>query len=131
MVDRAVSPPLSVRLEEIRFLTFGRALPATLFAVLGFRVFNNLLAQVAKLPPPLRRRDPRRHRSRDLAPRPVGGGGPASVHRNAAAARPVRGTPARRDVPGVPGVLAPDVETCAAGLVSDGSHTPRRCYGEL
>ena len=51
MVDRAVSPPLSVRLEEIRFLTFGRALPATLFAVLGFRVFNNLLAQVAKLPP--------------------------------------------------------------------------------
>ena len=51
MVDRAVSPPLRVRLEEIRFLTFGRALPATLFAVLGFRVFNNLLAQVAALPP--------------------------------------------------------------------------------
>jgi protein-S-isoprenylcysteine O-methyltransferase Ste14 len=51
MVDRAVSRSLRERLEEIRFLTFGRALPATLFAVLGFRVFNNLLGQVSALPP--------------------------------------------------------------------------------
>ena len=41
---------LGRRVEEIRFLVFGRALPAVLFAVLGYRVFTNLLAQIHDLP---------------------------------------------------------------------------------
>jgi len=40
-----------VRLEEVRFLVFGRALPAVLFAVLGYRVVVfNLVPQVHRLP---------------------------------------------------------------------------------
>jgi protein-S-isoprenylcysteine O-methyltransferase Ste14 len=42
--------PLSVRLEELRFLVFGRSLPAVLFAVLGYRVLQNLLGSVHSLP---------------------------------------------------------------------------------
>jgi protein-S-isoprenylcysteine O-methyltransferase Ste14 len=38
------------RVEEIRFLVFGRSLPAVLFALLGFRVLTNLLSQVRALP---------------------------------------------------------------------------------
>ena len=41
---------LERRVEEIRFLVFGRSLPAILFALLGFRVLTNLLAQVRALP---------------------------------------------------------------------------------
>src|SRR5438105_9418196 len=50
MVDREVPRPLRVRLEEIRFLTFGRAIPAALFALLGWRVLNNVVSQVHALP---------------------------------------------------------------------------------
>jgi protein-S-isoprenylcysteine O-methyltransferase Ste14 len=41
---------LERRVEEIRFLVFGRALPAVLFALLGWRVLANLLSQVHALP---------------------------------------------------------------------------------
>jgi protein-S-isoprenylcysteine O-methyltransferase Ste14 len=41
---------LERRVEELRFLIFGRSLPAVLFALLGWRVFLNLLAQVRALP---------------------------------------------------------------------------------
>ena len=41
---------LERRVEEIRFLVFGRALPAVLFALLGYRVFMNLLSQIHDLP---------------------------------------------------------------------------------
>ena len=41
---------LGARVEEIRFLVFGRALPAMLFALLGYRVLLNLVGQVRSLP---------------------------------------------------------------------------------
>jgi protein-S-isoprenylcysteine O-methyltransferase Ste14 len=41
---------LESRVEEIRFLVFGRSLPAVLFALLGWRVLSNLLSQVHALP---------------------------------------------------------------------------------
>jgi protein-S-isoprenylcysteine O-methyltransferase Ste14 len=41
---------LERRVEEIRFLVFGRSLPAMLFALLGWRVLLNLLSQVRMLP---------------------------------------------------------------------------------
>jgi protein-S-isoprenylcysteine O-methyltransferase Ste14 len=41
---------LERRIDEIRFLVFGRSLPAVLFALLGYRVLLNLLAQVRALP---------------------------------------------------------------------------------
>ncbi len=41
---------LERRVEEIRFLVFGRSLPAVLFALLGWRVLSNLLSQVQALP---------------------------------------------------------------------------------
>src|SRR6202049_947704 len=41
---------LGRRVEEIRFLVFGRSLPAMLFALLGWRVLLNLLSQVRALP---------------------------------------------------------------------------------
>jgi protein-S-isoprenylcysteine O-methyltransferase Ste14 len=41
---------LERRVEEIRFLVFGRSLPAVLFALLGWRVLLNLLSQVRALP---------------------------------------------------------------------------------
>ncbi|MFZ0918947.1 MAG: methyltransferase [Candidatus Dormiibacterota bacterium] len=41
---------LERRVEELRFLIFGRSLPAVLFALLGWRVFLNLVAQVRALP---------------------------------------------------------------------------------
>src|SRR5579859_6061302 len=41
---------LERRVEEIRFLVFGRSLPAMLFALLGWRVWSNLLSQVHALP---------------------------------------------------------------------------------
>ena len=41
---------LERRVEELRFLIFGRSLPAVLFALLGWRVLLNLLAQVRALP---------------------------------------------------------------------------------
>ena len=41
---------LERRVEEIRFLVFGRSLPAVLFALLGWRVWSNLLSQVHALP---------------------------------------------------------------------------------
>lgn len=39
------------RLEEIRFLVFGRSLPAVLFGLLGYRVLLNLVSQIRGLPP--------------------------------------------------------------------------------
>ncbi len=41
---------LGRRVEEIRFLVFGRSLPAMLFALLGWRVLLNLLSQMRMLP---------------------------------------------------------------------------------
>jgi protein-S-isoprenylcysteine O-methyltransferase Ste14 len=41
---------LGRRVEEIRFLIFGRSLPAVLFALLGYKVLLNLLSQVRALP---------------------------------------------------------------------------------
>jgi protein-S-isoprenylcysteine O-methyltransferase Ste14 len=41
---------LERRVEEIRFLIFGRSLPAVLFALLGWRVLLNVLTQVHALP---------------------------------------------------------------------------------
>src|ERR1035438_2399388 len=41
---------LERRVEEIRFLVFGRSLPAMLFALLGWRVSLNLMSQVRALP---------------------------------------------------------------------------------
>src|SRR6202163_2813454 len=41
---------LERRVEELRFLIFGRSLPAVLFALLGWRVLLHLLAQVRALP---------------------------------------------------------------------------------
>jgi protein-S-isoprenylcysteine O-methyltransferase Ste14 len=41
---------LERRVDEIRFLVFGRSLPAVLFALLGYRVLTNLLSQVRALP---------------------------------------------------------------------------------
>jgi protein-S-isoprenylcysteine O-methyltransferase Ste14 len=38
------------RLQAWRYLTFGRALPAVLFAVLGYRVLLNVMNQVRSLP---------------------------------------------------------------------------------
>ncbi len=40
---------LERRVEEIRFLVFGRSLPAVLFALLGLRVWSNLTSQVHAL----------------------------------------------------------------------------------
>ena len=39
-----------VRLEEVRFLAFGRSLPAVVFGLLGYRVLLNLISQVRALP---------------------------------------------------------------------------------
>ena len=41
---------LARRLEELRFLVFGRSLPAVLFGVLGYRVLMNLVGAVRQLP---------------------------------------------------------------------------------
>jgi len=41
---------LARRVEEVRFLVFGRSLPAVLFALLGYRVLLNMLSQVHGLP---------------------------------------------------------------------------------
>ena len=46
MVDVATRSPARLYLDELRFLVFGRAVPAVLFAVLGYRVLLNLLGQV-------------------------------------------------------------------------------------
>lgn len=41
---------LRARVEEVRFLVFGRAVPAALFGLLGYHVLQNLIAQVQGLP---------------------------------------------------------------------------------
>jgi protein-S-isoprenylcysteine O-methyltransferase Ste14 len=41
---------LERRVDDLRFLVFGRSLPAILFALLGYRVLQNLLSQVHGLP---------------------------------------------------------------------------------
>ncbi|MBV8302111.1 MAG: isoprenylcysteine carboxylmethyltransferase family protein [Candidatus Dormibacteraeota bacterium] len=38
------------RLQELRYLAFGRAVPAALFGLLGYRVLAGLVAQVQSLP---------------------------------------------------------------------------------
>jgi protein-S-isoprenylcysteine O-methyltransferase Ste14 len=55
-LDRARLPVpratgVRLRLEEARFLVFGRSLPAALFGILGYRVLLNLISQVRGLPP--------------------------------------------------------------------------------
>ena len=47
---RARRGDLERRVDDIRFLVFGRSLPAILFALLGYRVLLNLLSQVRGLP---------------------------------------------------------------------------------
>src|ERR1700726_3196199 len=57
-VQRALSHAgLAARLDEVRYLVFGRALPAVLFGVLGWRVFVSFLGQVNSLPTPVRALD--------------------------------------------------------------------------
>jgi protein-S-isoprenylcysteine O-methyltransferase Ste14 len=51
MVDAARPRPLQVRLDDLRYLAFGRAVPAALFALLGYRVLVNLISQLGALPP--------------------------------------------------------------------------------
>lgn len=41
----AAHQPFRARLDGVRFLVFGRSLPAVLFALLGYRVLLNLVAQ--------------------------------------------------------------------------------------
>lgn len=50
MVDMAARRPARLYLDGIRFLVFGRGLPAALFALLGYRVLLNLVAEVSSLP---------------------------------------------------------------------------------
>src|ERR1700736_6804184 len=55
-LDRARLPVphstgVRLRLEEFRFLLFGRSLPAALFGLLGYRVLLNFIDQVRGLPP--------------------------------------------------------------------------------
>ena len=50
----AANAGLTARLEEIRYLVFGRAVPAVLFGMLGWRVLLNLLSQVHALQSPVR-----------------------------------------------------------------------------
>ncbi|MBV9100219.1 MAG: isoprenylcysteine carboxylmethyltransferase family protein [Candidatus Dormibacteraeota bacterium] len=50
----SVPAGLSAHLDMLRFLVFGRAVPAVFFGVLGWRVFLNLLSQVHGLPTPVR-----------------------------------------------------------------------------
>src|SRR5438093_13693047 len=50
MDEGAAAGGFRAHLEGLRFLTFGRAVPAALFALLGYRVLNNLLNRIATLP---------------------------------------------------------------------------------
>ena len=50
MADAVRQRSVQVRLDELRFLTFGRAVPAALFALLGYLVLQNLIGQVRALP---------------------------------------------------------------------------------
>jgi protein-S-isoprenylcysteine O-methyltransferase Ste14 len=50
MADAVRQRAVQVRLDEIRYLTFGRAVPAALFALLGYLVLQNLIGQVRGLP---------------------------------------------------------------------------------
>jgi len=50
MLDVAAPSRARLQLEEVRFLAFGRALPAVLFAVLGYRVLLNLVGDIQALP---------------------------------------------------------------------------------
>src|SRR5437868_5883796 len=50
MVDVAARSRARLQLEEVRFFVFGRALPAVLFAVLGYLVLLDLIARVRALP---------------------------------------------------------------------------------
>src|SRR6202162_2060462 len=47
---RARRGDLERRVDDVRFLVFGRSLPAVLFALLGYRVLLNLVSQVRALP---------------------------------------------------------------------------------
>lgn len=47
-------PPVDARLADLRYIVFGRAVPAALFGLLGSRVLLNLIAQVQALPRPVR-----------------------------------------------------------------------------
>ena len=50
-MDEAAAPGgFRAHLEGLRFLAFGRAVPAALFALLGYRVLSNLLNRIATLP---------------------------------------------------------------------------------
>lgn len=50
----AVPAGLGTHLDVLRFLIFGRAVPAVFFGVLGWRVLLNFLSQVRSLPTPVR-----------------------------------------------------------------------------
>jgi protein-S-isoprenylcysteine O-methyltransferase Ste14 len=50
MVAATRRQSLALRLDDLRFLAFGRAVPAALFGLLGYRVFLNLVDQVKGLP---------------------------------------------------------------------------------
>ena len=50
VLGRVDTGGLAKRVEEVRFLVFGRSLPAVLFGILGYRVLMSLVGQVRALP---------------------------------------------------------------------------------
>jgi protein-S-isoprenylcysteine O-methyltransferase Ste14 len=50
MADAVRQRAVQVRFDEIRYLAFGRAVPAALFGLLGYEVLQNLIGQVRALP---------------------------------------------------------------------------------
>jgi protein-S-isoprenylcysteine O-methyltransferase Ste14 len=50
MADAVQQRGLQFRFDELRYLAFGRAVPAALFGLLGYEVLQNLVGQVRALP---------------------------------------------------------------------------------
>jgi protein-S-isoprenylcysteine O-methyltransferase Ste14 len=50
MADAVRQRSVQIRFDEIRYLAFGRAVPAALFGLLGYKVLQNLIGQVSTLP---------------------------------------------------------------------------------
>jgi protein-S-isoprenylcysteine O-methyltransferase Ste14 len=52
MADAVRQRSAQIRFDEIRYLAFGRAVPAALFGLLGYEVLQNLIGKVRALPAP-------------------------------------------------------------------------------
>jgi protein-S-isoprenylcysteine O-methyltransferase Ste14 len=50
MADAVHQRAFQIRFDELRYLAFGRAVPAALFGLLGYEVLQNLIGQVRALP---------------------------------------------------------------------------------